>query len=140
MIINNFLGGLGNQLFQIATAFALAQRIGTDFAINYNLGMGFGQGHHPNRYKSNIYSKIHETTKNLFIPYKEPKFQYVPIPEVNNLCLEGYFQSEKYFSDFKNKIKNLLVFPKELKGKINQKIRFSNKKKRESWNSRGRGN
>ena len=58
MIINNFLGGLGNQLFQIAAGFSHASLIGSDFAINYDLGIGFGQGHNPKRYKNNIYSRI----------------------------------------------------------------------------------
>ena len=47
MIINNFLGGLGNQLFQIAAGYAHARRI-NKFAINYSLNhVGFGQDYHP---------------------------------------------------------------------------------------------
>ena len=47
MIINNFLGGLGNQLFQIS-AVKLCQKNKFKFAINYALNhAGFGQGHHP---------------------------------------------------------------------------------------------
>ena len=37
MIINNFMGGLGNQLFQIATGYAHAKKINSQYAINYNL-------------------------------------------------------------------------------------------------------
>ena len=46
MIINNFLGGLGNQLFQIAAGYAHAKRMNSKFAINYRLNhVGFGQNH-----------------------------------------------------------------------------------------------
>jgi len=129
MIINNFLGGLGNQLFQIAAGFSHASLIGSDFAINYDLGIGFGQGHNPKRYKNNIYSRIPETKRNQFVPYEEPGFSFSPIPMVDDLCLVGYYQSEKYFSNFKDEIKNLITFPKDTKKKINEKMRFSSKKK-----------
>ena len=58
MIINNFLGGLGNQLFQIAAGYAHARRINSKFAINYSLNhVGFGQGHHPEKYRYSVYKK-----------------------------------------------------------------------------------
>ena len=40
MIINNLIGGLGNQLFQISAGYAHAKKIKTEFAINYNIGLG----------------------------------------------------------------------------------------------------
>ena len=60
MIINNFLGGLGNQLFQIA------------FAINYGLNhVGFGQGHHPKKYKDSVYKNIPTTDQEISLVYSE---------------------------------------------------------------------
>ena len=44
--------------------------------------------------KDNIYKNIPETNDNFFSLYREPKFSYTPIPEANNLCLIGYFQSK----------------------------------------------
>ena len=62
MIINNFLGGLGNQLFQIAAGYAHARRINSKFAINYSLNhVGFGQGHHPEKYRYSVYKNIPTT-------------------------------------------------------------------------------
>jgi len=129
MIINNFLGGLGNQLFQIAAGFSHASSIGSNFAINYDLGIGFGQGHNPQRYRNNIYSRIPQTSKNQFIPYQEPCFNFSPIPKIDDLCLVGYYQSEKYFSSFGDEIKKLIFFPNDIKKKIDEKMRFSYKKK-----------
>ena len=37
MIINDLIGGLGNQLFQISAGFAHAKNIKTDYAINYKI-------------------------------------------------------------------------------------------------------
>ena len=46
MIINDLIGGLGNQLFQISAGFAHAKNIKTDYAINYKIGSIYnGQGH-----------------------------------------------------------------------------------------------
>ena len=43
MIINDLMGGLGNQLFQISAGFAHFQ---TEYAINYKIGSKYtGQGH-----------------------------------------------------------------------------------------------
>ena len=41
MIINDLIGGLGNQLFQISAGFAHAKNIKTDYAINYKIGSIF---------------------------------------------------------------------------------------------------
>ena len=46
MIINNLIGGLCNQLFQIAAGFAHSKKMGTDYAINYKIGNGSGKGYH----------------------------------------------------------------------------------------------
>ena len=56
MIINDLMGGLGNQLFQISAGFAHAKNIKTDYAINYKIGSIYnGQGHPHMRYKDNLY-------------------------------------------------------------------------------------
>ena len=71
MIINDLMGGLGNQLFQISAGFAHAKKVQTDFAINYKIGSVFnGQGHPHVRYKDNIYKNIPETDDNFFSLYK----------------------------------------------------------------------
>ena len=59
MIINDLMGGLGNQLFQISAGFAHAKNIKTDYAINYKIGSIYnGQGHPHMRYKDNLYKII----------------------------------------------------------------------------------
>ena len=131
MIVNNLEGGIGNQLFQLAAGYSHARRIGVDFAINFNFSVFVGQGHVAQKYKKNILSKIPETNRSRdeFMEWKQPNFSFNPIPTYDNLILLGYFQSEKYFSDFSDEIRDLFVFPKSLKKKIDKKMRFSSKKK-----------
>lgn len=71
-------GRLGNNLFQFAAAYALALR-NNDRLINF------------------------EHVENYPI-YKEPCFEYKEIPYQKDIFLSGYFQSEKYFIDFKDEV------------------------------------
>ena len=129
MIINNLMGGLGNQLFQISAGFAHAKNIQTEYAINYKIGLGNGQGFHHRRYKDTLYKNIPKTSHNVFIPYQDPKFSYTPISKLNNLCLIGYFQSRKYFLGYEEEVKNLLHFPISLRTKVQNKLDAIKKKK-----------
>ena len=134
MITNVLYGGLGNQLFQIAAGFAHSKRMKTEYALNYNFSLNkkfVGQGHSPEKYKDNFFSKIPQTKKEQksFLPYIQPDFRYRKIPTSDNLILHGYFQSEKFFENFHKEIKELFFFPTELKNKINKKMVFSTKKK-----------
>jgi hypothetical protein len=119
MIINDLVGGLGNQLFQISAGFAHAKKVQTDYAINYKIGSVFnGQGHPHVRYKDNIYKNIPETNENFFSLYREPKFSYI-----------GYFQSKKYFHGYEEEVKSLFEFPNSLSKKVLNKFKKIKKKK-----------
>jgi len=130
MIINNFLGGLGNQLFQIAAGYAHSKRMNTEYAINYKMKhVGFGQGHHPIKYKNLLYRNIPETQYEIQLTFNENGFSYTPILGLKNICLFGYFQSEKYFQDHSKEIKNLFKFPPSITNKVKKKINAIKKKK-----------
>ena len=130
MIINNFMGGLGNQLFQIATGYAHAKKINSQYAINYDLNhIGFGQGHHPQKYKETLYKKIPVTNRKITLVFEEKGFTYRPIVKMDNLCLVGYFQSDKYFKGYENQIKDLLEFDEKIREKVNNKMSKIEKKK-----------
>ena len=120
---------MGNQLFQIAAGYAHSRRIGSNFAINYSLNhAGFGQGHHPEKYRYSVYKNIPVTQQNPSLVYTEREFTYRPIQPLDNLCLHGYFQSEKYFIDYKKEVKNLICFDFENKKKISKKLNSIQKK------------
>lgn len=84
MITCKLQGGLGNELFQIAATIGTARKLGTDYVIP------------PWRY-SHCFSELNIGNVNL-PEYKETSFEYSPI-EQDNICLNGYFQSEKYFDE-----------------------------------------
>ena len=128
MIINNLIGGLGNQLFQISAGYAHAKKIKTEFAINYNIGLGSGQGHHPNRYKNNLYKNIPSTNRRTFVMYNQ-EFGYSPIACLDDLCLIGYFQSSKFFRGYEKEIKKLFNFPRPLMDRVKKKMSKIKKKK-----------
>lgn len=122
MVVVNLKGGLGNQLFQIAAGYAHSLRMGCEFAINYELFSGCLQGYGPVKYKNTLFKNIPTTS---FIPkakYSESSFCYKEIPKVKDILLDGYFQSEKYFTDYADKIKQLFVFCEGTKNKVGNKL------------------
>jgi hypothetical protein len=102
------MGGLGNQLFQIATTIALAIKNNdeTCFDIdNHRIGL---QGKNASNYKSNVYRKLNNgIINNISNIYNETGFHYSKIPYKESLKIVGYFQSEKYFIDYRDEILNL---------------------------------
>ncbi|MAZ46710.1 MAG: hypothetical protein CMM98_03955 [Rickettsiales bacterium] len=129
MIVNSLCGGLGNQLFQIAAGFSHAIKVNSEFAINYDLFLTVGQGYKNLRYKDTLYKNIPETDRNDFVPYREPRYSYCPILNLDNLRLIGYFQSSKYFKDYEKEVKTLFQFPEYTVKKIKKKMRNIKKPK-----------
>lgn len=149
MIIIKLQGGLGNQLFQYATALALATKKNSTVAFDCsqyknepltgtirhfelkNLGVGenttplilkiaFNMIHFPG---SKLLGKILGRLLNCRF-YKEKGFSYdVNLSEQagNHIYLTGYFQSEKYFKHIKTKLLEQLQLPR-LPNALLQKI------------------
>jgi len=113
-IMPNLSGGLGNQLFQIAAAYAVARRVGSRLAINYNRHTSAGQGNHPSKYRDTLYRKIDVTEEWPILVYRYPEFIYNPLMPVRNAVLDGFFQSGKYFRDVADEVRQLFEFPKEI--------------------------
>jgi hypothetical protein len=131
MISCRLQGGLGNQMFQISAAYALALRNKDIAVFNFNECYTPKQGYTSNKYRDNIFSKINvvDHYEHSMI-YQEPKFSYNEIPYINNMLLNGSFQSEKYFLDFKNEILELFTISNDYKDIIKEFVpAFNNKTK-----------
>jgi hypothetical protein len=128
MIVPQLKGGLCNQLFQIATAYAHAKRLSTEFGINYNLKHGCLQGHPPTTYRDTLYKDIPTTDYTPTNTYNEPHFRYTQLPNKKDLLINGYFQTENYFSDHKDGVKSLFTFPDNITKRIDKQLPKLNKK------------
>jgi hypothetical protein len=104
-------GGIGNMLFQIATGYAYAKRFNKQFVFSKNKAVVIHQS--VDSYSDNILSNIKLENIQDLSKYKtqnESAFHYVPIPDFNeNILFNGYFQSEKYFKDYENEIKDMFM-------------------------------
>ena len=108
MISCSLQGGLGNQMFQISATVALSLRNKCEYGINLNNCYTPNQGHLANIYSDTIFKKVNKLDNYSFSnSYNEPNFSYNEIPYQSDLLIRGYFQSEKYFEDYKNEIKDL---------------------------------
>jgi hypothetical protein len=112
-------------MFQIAAAYAYAKRYGMH--VGFNCAESSGPHHHVTEYVKNILKgvELYHVRKSEFIHHSEKGFHYQEIPNYkSNVVLNGYFQSEKYFKDYEDEIRELFMsydieLSDELKGLIN---------------------
>ena len=98
-------GGLGNQLFQIFTSIQYAKDHDKTVLFPY---LKYIPGKTPrSTYWITLFRELKTTKADLnYKVYKEPTFEYQPIPYFeDNISLNGYFQSYKYFNE---NIKNII--------------------------------
>jgi hypothetical protein len=109
MISCNLCGGLGNQMFQIAATYALALRNNDISIFDFDKCRTPMQGNPSNKYRDNIFRDVNVGKFEPKFYYEELKFSFDEIPYHKYMLLNGYFQSEKYFIDFKDDIKRIFV-------------------------------
>ena len=102
MLYVRITGGIGNQLFQIASAMSFFFSTGTPFRFYIVQGVTHRTFDWP-RLASFV---VHTLPPNLRV-YKEPSFTYTPWPptlQQGDWDVQGYFQSSCYFSEHTDKI------------------------------------
>lgn len=99
MITTKLCGRLGNQCFQVAAAIAHAREMQTSWAIPRRTQ---DARYWPNYFINEVplKNRTHFVTKNI---YDEPRHCYDPLPTNQELTLNGYFQSEKYWPTYDDK-------------------------------------
>lgn len=105
--------GLGSQLFQIATTLALSMDFNDDTSFNFNQPIQLSQGNSAASYIDSVYSNLSYDkfiNTDLFVQYLEPSQSFKTIPYQPNLCLNGFFMSEKYFKHRRDEIVEVLNF------------------------------
>lgn len=109
--IGFLMGGLGNQMFQIAHATAQGLRVGID-SIFPKTSYTPLQGRNTSNYIDNIFRKI--KFNDSYLSHKiiqEESFEFVEINPVwdNSILFHGYFQSSKNFYGYNSEIINLFL-------------------------------
>ena len=125
-------GGLGNQMFQIAAVVNLAVENKIAFCFDQNTWPPMGgaggeafQASPPTKYLKNVFRKLpfkDIKSKNLFMVYNEPSFHYTEIHPRQNMLLNGYFQSERYFEKNAEIIKKVFSPPKSIINDFNNRF------------------
>jgi len=133
MIHVHLKGRMGNQMFQIATAKALALDNNVDFICSKSVSCVTPlTSAEIFRHRETIFRKIkfdHLPINPASAHYENSDFSYSPIKFVSNICLSGYYQSEKYFSQYRTRIIELFSLSEQLEKILNKK--FGNLLKKE---------
>jgi hypothetical protein len=111
MISINLKGGLGNQLFQISCVYSLAMDNNDIPVFNFDKCYTPLQGHQIKKYRNTIFKNFKHIDN--FVAenfYQEYSYYYKQIEYKPNLLLDGYFQSEKYFSKYKSSLIDIFCF------------------------------
>jgi hypothetical protein len=118
MITCGLAGGIGNQLFEIANAYALSRYCDVSFGIIDQTFSGAGTGSHPSKYYSNLFQRIPRIRIDRhLVLFNEHDWIYTPIHDIVKhnlqsntiLQLNGYFQSDQYFLDYAADIRQLFT-------------------------------
>lgn len=113
-------GGLGNYMFQIACAYSYAKKYDKECFFTTDDAVKIHK--HLDSYKDNFLKNVNFVDNhdlNRFKRYNEPSFHFTEIPYMEgDVYLDGYFQSEKYFSNYAEDIKNLFKLSPQLRCEI----------------------
>ena len=149
MIYTRLIGGLGNQMFQYACGLAVAEKLGVDLNPDiiafqkyslrqyelgiFNISAKIDKRDHPGFY-NDVINRLGKQLNRLFFSEKkriqqnifaEDRFTYDPriftVPD--GTMLKGYWQSEKYFINIENKIRNEFLFKEKPDKKNKQQIK-----------------
>lgn len=125
MIYVSLKGRMCNQMFQIAAAKALSIDNNVDFVCSSDASGITPTFSETSKYRSTIFKKIKFTNfrkDDKIFHNGSSDFSYKKIKYQNNLCLNGYYQSEKYFNHQKSEVYKLFQCPEKIESFINKKF------------------
>ena len=132
MITLSTMGGLGNQMFQIAALHSLCLSSPYSYEVCLRKHYGPYQGNHISSYKNNIFSKVpfgctdhnHNLSDLSCLSYT-PSLLNNAIEHHGSFGVHGYFQSPDYFSKHFDQILDLYKPTTEEINYLNKKYKFT---------------
>lgn len=117
MVTTKLWAGLGNQMFMLAAMIGYAKKHNMQFfAPRHTIA--------PNIWRTYFPQFPIKDLPQHFLIYKEPVHSYTEIPFYENVCIEGFFQSERYFSHCRQDVLDAFQIPyKKLHGFVTLHIR-----------------
>jgi hypothetical protein len=126
IVLGQINSGFGNQLFQIANAYAYAKEYGKELKLPRTWkGKKKDRPSYWDTYLKNpkLLAMLTSDKIKFNKVYQEPYFSHNKIPGYNgNVLLKGYYQSEKYFLKYENEIRELFASPSDIDEFATQKI------------------
>jgi len=112
MVTADFIGRLGNNLFQLATSVGYSAKYNVDYEI-------------PSWEYSGCFNiKEKPCVGDVKVNYGEKGWHYEELPFIEDVKLFGFFQSYKYFEHCEGKIRDLFQFSDEIKNRINERYKL----------------
>lgn len=106
MIGTTLMGGCGNNLFQIAMCLAHSLKHDLEYCIPLSIVNPHYSNQKPLRFPNIKYSNIVlQLTK-----FNEQQFEYKEVPPIDDVCFCGYWQSYKFFDDYRDEIMKAFGF------------------------------
>jgi len=119
------MGGLGNQMFQIATGFAYAKREGVPFYIQRSKNFDDGRRLYWDsvlaRFRDFLVERIPGSAPTWNEPGDSTEFRDLPPVPADGVRINGYFQSSKYFYNSTQLIRILMSAPDEYQAAVRAK-------------------
>jgi len=113
MIVVKLMGGIGNQMFQYAFGKSQAKKANTDLKYDIQMLLEKPTGFTPYDYELGIF-KIPDSfspkTPGVKVVYEVADGKYQEYLVENNVYYDGYWQSELYFDDILDELKNDFIF------------------------------
>ena len=122
----NIMGGLGNQMFQLATAYAYARKHNGNLKVIRNKRESDGRPLYWNSFLSRFNKYLVDSLPDNLVQWHESgATEYCSIPDLNSngIFLNGYLQSPKYFNNtlIEQEIKELFASKCSVICNINEK-------------------
>jgi len=126
-IMPKLSGGLGNNLFQIANAYALSKEYDLDLVIDYSLEKAANykdntfRPHYVDTIFGAIQNKAQQTLNASVVHEKGFEYEQQAIPVTADVLIEGHYQSYKYFDKYRSEVLNLFKPSADIETYINTK-------------------